>query len=552
MKKRFICLLSIIMIIATLPPFTASAVSGTPISTADEFLAMQSGGEYYLTADITLPRTYYKPFEGTLNGNGKTVTISNPMFEDFSGKVENLTIEGKVVKTDEDAAAFALNSSKGFEATNCTNNAKVTVMGYAKYAAGFVGTALNTTVKFTNCINNGAVYLDSTADEQQRAGGFGGIIDGLFMDGCVNNGNIYVKGSRAVAGGLVARVAQNKGENNLYIYNSENNGNVTVEDTYIAPDGTPGTGASDAGGIVGHIGIKDNVALYQIWGCRNNGNIDGLYRTGGLVGYCYASQANAFIDMQFCINTGNVTYGRTQKPDDKEYYDYGSAFVGYTNSAFTTIKYCIDTGSISKHEGAISVFDFNIFVGSSSADTTQYEVKAVYMLHKDQYKYFSYTDHNLFASYANTYLLEPHEGVIHTTIEDLASGKVAYEINLAAAKDKYTDSAFKKGYAFYQKIGEDALPSVDSSRGWVVISGDTYANGENVPETTQPEATKSCQNSVVPESTQDFETTASPSVTTSPETAPPVQSGCGGFSYWAFLTVIVCTSCLLKKRTRDN
>jgi hypothetical protein len=48
-------------------------VSGTPISTDDEFLAMQSGGEYYLTADITLPRTYSKPFEGTLNGNGKTV-----------------------------------------------------------------------------------------------------------------------------------------------------------------------------------------------------------------------------------------------------------------------------------------------------------------------------------------------------------------------------------------------------------------------------------------------------------------------------------------------
>ena len=144
MKKTLICLLSIFMIIATLPPFTASAVSGTPISTADEFLAMQSGGEYYLTADITLPRTYYKPFEGTLNGNGKTLTISEPIFEDFSGKVENLIIEGKVVKTDEDAAAFALNSSKGFEATNCTNNAKVTVMGYAKYAAGFVGTALNT------------------------------------------------------------------------------------------------------------------------------------------------------------------------------------------------------------------------------------------------------------------------------------------------------------------------------------------------------------------------------------------------------------------------
>jgi hypothetical protein len=136
-----------------------------------------------------------------------------------------------------------------------------------------------------------------------------------------------------------------------------------------------------------------------------------------------------------------------------------------------------------------------------------------------------------------------------TTLEDLASGEVAYEINLAAKKDTYGDSAYKSGFAFYQKIGEDALPSVDKSRGLVVLSGDTYVNGESVPETNPPETTKSCQNDVVPESTQVPETTASSSVTTSPETEPPVQSGCGGFSYCAFLTVIVCSSCLWRKKT---
>ena len=548
MKRTFICLLSIFMIIATLPPFTTSAVSGTPISTADEFLAMQSGGEYYLTADITLPRTYSKPFEGTLNGNGKTLTISAPIFEDFSGKVENLTIEGKVVKTDEDAAAFALNSSKGFEATNCTNNAKVTVMGYAKYAAGFVGTALNTTVKFTNCINNGAVYLDSTADEQQRAGGFGGIIDGLFMDGCVNNGNIYVKGSRAVAGGLVARVAQNKGENNLYIYNSENNGNVTVEDTYIAPDGTPGTGASDAGGIVGHIGIKDNVALYQIWGCRNNGNIDALYRVGGLVGYCYASGYDAYIDIQFCINTGDVTYGRTKAKDGASYYDFASGLVAYTNSAGTTIKYSIDTGKVTLRDGAITHNTDMIFIGASSADITQYDLAGVYILNID-IDPSTYIPQMPPAS--STIYHEPvfADKLYKTTLEDLASGKVAYEINLAAKKDTYGDSAYKSGFAFYQKIGDDALPSVDSSRGWVVLSGDTYANGERAVETTQPEATKSCQGDIPHETTQAHALTASPETTSSPETEPPVQTGCGGFSCYAILIVIVCTSCLWKKWT---
>lgn len=550
MKKIIVCLLSIVIILSA-SPFSSSAATGKPISSADEFMAMDPSGEYYLTADITLKSTYAKTFEGILDGNGHSITVSEPIFDDFSGKVLNLTIEGKVVRADEDASAFALTSSKGFEAINCTNNAPVTVMGYAKYASGFVGTCYNAAVKFTNCINNGAIYLDSTADEKPRAGGFGAIIDELRMDSCVNNGNIYLNGNLGVAGGLVAKVALNAGNHDLIIYNSVNNGNVTVEDTYIAKDGTPGTGAADAGGLVGNIGITGNTADYQIWGCKNNGNIEGLYRTGGLVGYCYATQAAAFIDMQFCINTGNVIYGRTQKPDDKEYYDYGSAFVGYTNSAFTTIKYCIDTGSISKHEGAVSVFDFNIFVGSSSADTTQYEVKAVYMLHKDQYKYFSYTDHNLFASYANTYLLEPHEGVIHTTLEDLASGKVAYEINLAAAKDKYTDSAFKKGYAFYQKIGEDALPSVDPSRGWVVLSGDTYANGERAVETTQPEATKSCQDDILPVTTQAPALTASPETTSSPETEPPATaSGCAGTVHGSAIVIALLGALMLSERKK--
>ena len=549
MKKIFICLLSIIMLISTLP-FVTAAASGTPISTADEFMAMSPTGEYYLAADITLKSTYRKTFEGKLDGNGKTLTISAPIFDDFSGKVEDLTIEGKVIATDEDASAFALTSSKGFEAINCTNNAKVTVMGYAKYVSGFVGTCEGAAVKFTNCVNNGAIYLDSTADEKQCVGGFGSIIDTVIMNGCTNNGNVYLKGSRGIAGGFVARVALNAGDNCLEIYNSTNNGNITVEDTYIAADGTQGTGAADAGGLVGHIGCSKNIGVYKIWGCTNNGDIDALYRAGGLVGYCYASKAAAFIDMQFCINTGDVTYGRTGLEEGLQYYDFGSAFVAYTNSSYTTLKYCIDTGKLTLREGAPlfdrGYLDGTIFIGTSSADITQYDLQGIYLLNMDQYKYLSFTGGGGLLSYSNTHLIDWCEGIKPFAIDDLRSGKVAYEINLAAKNDPFYSSAFDEGFAFYQKIGEDALPSVDARRGWVVLSGDTYVNGESVTETTQPEATKSCQGDVILTTTQVPETTTSPSVTTSPETEPHVQNGCGGFSHRAFLTVIVCASCLWK------
>lgn len=540
MKKMLICLLSIIMIISTLP-FVTAAASSTPISTADEFMAMSPTGEYYLAADITLKSTYRKTFEGKLDGNGKTLTISAPIFDDFSGKVENLTIEGKVVATDEDASAFALTSSKGFEAVNCTNNARVTVMGYAKYVSGFVGTCEGAAVKFTNCVNNGAIYLDSTADEKQCVGGFGSIIDTVIMNGCTNNGNVYLKGSRGIAGGFVARVALNAGDNCLEIYNSTNNGNITVEDTYIAADGSQGNGAADAGGIVGYVGVKGNSGVYKIWGCTNNGDIDALYRAGGLVGYCYASGYVAYADIQFCINTGDVTYGRTLVPEGKSFIDFGSAFVSYTNSPATTIKYCIDTGKTDMREGAVSIRTDNLFVGFSSADISQYDITGIYLLDKDQYTYIPEPSPASSVHYTSTDL----EGkVFETTLEDIASGKVAYEINLAAKKDAYSDSTF----AFYQKIGEDALPSVDASRGWVVLSGDTYVNGDRVTETKPPETTTAPEATSTPVTTNTSEATASPSIMTSPETEPPVQNGCGGFSHWAFLTVIVCASCLWRNR----
>ena len=548
MKKIFLCLLSIIMIISTLPCISATAATGAPISSADEFMAMSPTGEYYLTADITLKSTYSKTFEGVLDGNGHSVTVSEPVFEDFSGKVINLTIEGKIVATDEASAAFALTSSKGFEAVSCTNNAPVTVTGNTKYAAGFVGTCYNAAVKFTDCVNNGAVYLDSTADEKPRAGGFGAVIDTVVMNGCVNNGNIYLKGNVGIAGGLVARVVQNAAKNCLEIYGSTNNGNVTAEDTYIAGDGTHGTGASDAGGIVGHIGISKNIGIYKIWGCRNNGNIDAPYRAGGFVGYCYGSKYDAYIDMQFCINTGNVVYGRDKLDINVvEYYDYGSAFVAYTNSVATTIKYCIDAGNLTLREGAPlfeqGFIDGTTFIGASSADITQYDLQSIYILNVEQYKYLSHS--SPFLSVANTFLVGQCEGIGTYTADDLRSGKIAYEINLAAENDRYSTSASEEGVAFYQRIGEDVFPSVDASRGWVVLSGDAYANGER--ETEPPETTKAPETEA--ETTKATETTSAPETTNVPETEPTAQTGCGSMIAGAVAVVaLLGTAIVFKKK----
>ena len=543
MKKIIVCFLSIVMILSAFP-FSSSAATGKPISSADEFMAMDPSGEYYLTADITLKSTYAKTFEGIIDGNGHSITVSEPIFDDFSGKVMNLTIEGKVVRADEDASAFALTSSKGFEAINCTNNAPVTVMGYAKYASGFVGTCYNAAVKFTNCTNNGAIYLDSTADEKPRAGGFGAEIETVIMSGCVNNGNVYLKGNIGVAGGFVARVAINAAGNYLEIYNSTNNGDVTVEDTYIAKDGSTGTGAADAGGLIGNIGRSKNIGIYKIFGCTNNGNIDAPYRVGGLVGYCYASGYDAYIDMKFCINTGNVIYGRTKAKDGEMYWDFGSGLVAYTNSAGTTIKYSVDAGKVTLREGAVTENEM-LFIGASSANFFDYDLSEIYIVNLDidPSKYIPEMPLTSSVHYIEPVFVDK----LHkTTLEDLASGKIAYEINQAAAKDNSAT-----GYSFYQKIGEDAIPSVDPSRGWVVLSGDTYANGERAVETTQPEATKSCQGDILPVTTQAPALTASPETTPSPETEPPTTaSGCAGTVHGSAIVIALLGALMLSERKK--
>ena len=589
MRKTLSIILCVMMLLSAcsfaIP--ASAAPEGTAINTADEFLAMVSTpadateptAKYYLAADITLPASYAEPFWGILDGNGKTLTVTNPVFADFSGSVSNLTIKGEIYYTDADAAGFATTSSRGYTATKVTNNANVTVMGNGKHAGGFSARIVNNTELavpaecfFIDCVNNGNIYIDSTADEKMRAGGFAGIIDLCHFSNCTNNGNVYSKGNICIAAGLVARVALNKGMNGGEAFNCVNNGNVTVEETYISKDGTPGagTGGADAAGIFGHIGTSGNAGWYKIWGCTNNGNITGQYRVGGMAGYVYASGSTAFVDIQFCQQNGNLTYGRIAGGSSTVTNDYCGPFVGYTNSPFTTIKYCIDTGVISACENSINANDGRCFVGLSSADGTQYDVKGVYVLNKEQYKYFTYNHQEKYL--ANCHEINTAEGIFVTTLEDIKSGKVAYEINQAALVDDYgyatiDDAAayawagFTEGqvFSFGQKIGTDNFPTASmKAENWVVLNGDKYENGEKgaaattaAPETQAPETQAPETQAPETQAPAAEETTAAaaPEQTQAPTTEPaPAKKGCGGMIAGGVAIIAILGTALLIKK----
>ena len=59
-------------------PMLAAAGAVQDIGTAEEFAAMQPGGNYQLTADITVTAPYandFTDFSGTFDGDGHTVTL---------------------------------------------------------------------------------------------------------------------------------------------------------------------------------------------------------------------------------------------------------------------------------------------------------------------------------------------------------------------------------------------------------------------------------------------------------------------------------------------
>ena len=108
MKRKLSVILAAAMVIAILLviPFatlagdtddfgsvdSAYTPEGVAVTTAEEFAAMTADGKYYLANNIELSATYPADFTGTLDGNGKTLTVSAPVFKNLKGTVKNLKI----------------------------------------------------------------------------------------------------------------------------------------------------------------------------------------------------------------------------------------------------------------------------------------------------------------------------------------------------------------------------------------------------------------------------------------------------------------------------
>ena len=317
MKRTISILVIVVMMLASvlaiLPASAEEAPAGTAITTAADFAAMDAAGTYYLANDITLTEMYSKAnFTGTLDGNGKTITLSGipTAIKEMKGAtVSNLNLVADYTFAASGAGGALAHWANG-TFTNITVTANYTVPeGFdMKQALGALFTEINGTSTLTNCVTNGTINIanNSTFDTQSEArySGIAGMVGktyaakGVNFINCVNNVNVTNTQKTSPAGGFVGGV---ESQAQLYFENCVNNGDIT---------GTSGNHCGIAG-FVALLGPNSSTTT-TFKNCRNNGTIAELAPNGGnatnayIGGFVGRNYGSPKITAENCINTGDV------------------------------------------------------------------------------------------------------------------------------------------------------------------------------------------------------------------------------------------------------
>ena len=190
-------------------PMLAAAGAVQNIGTAEAFAAMEPGGNYQLTEDITVTAPYAKDFTGTFDGDGHTVTLAleneagecQALFSKIaaSGKVQNLGIAGTVTGK-KYVGGIAGKNAGSIE--NCKNTAAIKgARADGRWIGGIAGETSNGS-KILNCYNIGTISSDRS-DKGVCLGGIAGNAPSAKISNCYNAGQIVTKSTTnygAIAG----------------------------------------------------------------------------------------------------------------------------------------------------------------------------------------------------------------------------------------------------------------------------------------------------------------------------------------------------------------
>ena len=397
MKKIISIALTLCMVLGLCSFSVAAAPEGTAITDAAGFLAMDPAGTYYLANDITINEPYAQAFTGILDGNGKTVTVSQPMFADFGGKIKNLTIEGTItaLAADAEIAIFAAQGARGAVAAtvkcgtdvvfeNITNNATVASIGNLPdddCAGGIVGKIQLAGVKvsFINCVNNAAIT------GLNQVGGFAGYAKeaaSITFENCVNNGEVKEAVANAYCAGIICRsdvelTTFKNCVNNATISSGKDQAGGML--AYAAKgsfvfDGCINNGViaptiGKAGGMAGNINCNDADGSkgysITVTNCVNNATLtaggDGHFAAGMLA----QAQNTLALNVTNCVNYGDITATHNS-----------GGIIGQTNTALMKIAFCENFGKVTvtsdQYAGGIVGYAHGVKVATYSAETIDY------------------------------------------------------------------------------------------------------------------------------------------------------------------------------------
>ncbi len=515
MKKTLSIILAICTVLALCSFTVAAAPEGTAVSSAAEFAAMAADGKYYLANDITLDASYAGTFKGTLDGNGKTITVSAPIFTAIDGAtIKNFTVAGAINGAGADTAAVAVTASGAVSFADITSKVAITE---AKGAGALLAIADATaSVTVTGCRNEGAISGTGTigglvglinnnkstvtgsenhGEILSTGGQAAGIVssmgvkngkapaDAIVITDCANYAN--VTGDKAQSGGILAFLCGGAEIRNCVNYGKIVNTNnkaggifgTSIQTTKnvcaITIENCINYGEVCASKVVAGIAARLGRAVqvegmnYSIKNCINYGDITAytaisytgvtLYM-GGITGYAYGGSLTPANEVINCVNFGDVKADTTHLDSTSSLYVGG--IIAYVNAVNYICKNNINAGNLS-HTGALAPTGigrivYNVKLDAAAAETNNYSVDAL----------------------AGAAFSDNYTNVV--TADQLASGEVAILANEAAGET-----------IFYQAIGTDKAPVVfaaeDGSNTVIKNADGTYSNPVKEPEVTEPE-----------------------------------------------------------------
>ena len=248
-------------------------------------------------------------YEGTFNGNGKTITgLTKPLFNKLKGTVKDLTLNSTLnITTDQLDLGILANVLSG-TADGCTSRGSVTfnVAGGVTgehHIAGMFGQALEGS-SITGCTNEASVtnytsYADGNSSELMVGGVLGTFwgVDFTISD-CENTGAVINNGAwnkDVSVGGIIGQAGNSSDKScNMTVSDCTNSGPVTN-------NGETNDATNSVGGVIGWIRFGTYTDNTNTGTVTNTGNAK-QNRVGGLIGYL---DKNATFDDN--SNSGDVS-----------------------------------------------------------------------------------------------------------------------------------------------------------------------------------------------------------------------------------------------------